>query len=188
MKKIGLVLLIASIWFGSCGERYEEERGAKAFEGTWTLLESYVDTLKIPMHRAKFFIAREFEGENLLLFYSGGRYDSSFFYRLQDGNLFVRRVVDSVDVLHSYYLTDSKGKEILDSLGNKILKIDTLREAWKPLDPATNYTPERYYGTCSFNEGAQPTLTINRYSVDKNGAPTEKLYGRDIYTRPVEKE
>ncbi|MDR0725057.1 MAG: hypothetical protein LBF59_03490 [Prevotellaceae bacterium] len=187
MKKIGLVLLIASICFVSCSERYEEKRGP-VFEGTWTLVESYVDTVRVISHRAKFITARKFEGEDLLLFYSGGRYDSSFFFRLQNNVLFVRRVLDSVDVLHSYYLTDSDGNEILDDEGNKILKIDTLREAWKPLDPATGYSPERYYGTCSFDEGAILKLTINRYLVDEAGEPTDKLYGRDIYERPVEIE
>jgi hypothetical protein len=195
MKKIGLVLLIVSIWFGSCGERYEEERGL-VFEGTWTLLESY--TLKDSVLEKReitsktktgnFFTARKFEGENLLLFYSGGHYDSSFFFRIQENKeLFVRRVLDSVDVLHSYYLTDSEGNEVLDSLGNKIFKIDTLKEAWKPLHPTTNLAPEKYYGTYSFNEGGvQPTLIINRYSV-KDGK-LEHLYGKDIYTRPVETE
>ncbi|MDR2383978.1 MAG: hypothetical protein LBD76_08880 [Prevotellaceae bacterium] len=187
MKKIGLVLIIAAIWFGSCGERYEEERGS-VFEGTWTLLESYVDTVQVSLHRGKFLIARKFEGENLLLFYTGGRYDSSFFFRLDGDKLFVRRVLDSVDVLHSYYLTDSTGNAVLDSEGNKIFKIDTIREAWKPLNPKSDYSPEKYYGTCSFNEGVSPRLTISRYFVDSKGVPIDKLYGRDIYERPVESE
>jgi hypothetical protein len=187
MKKIGLVLFAVSILFISCGERYEEKRGA-VFEGTWTLLESYIDTVKVPIHRAKFLHAREFEGENLLLFYSGGHYDSSFFFRAQDNNLYVRRVLDSVDVLHSYYLTDSIGNEVLDESGNKILLIDTLREAWKPLHPETNYSPEKYYGTYSFEEVTELKLVINRHVIGTDGAPTEKLYGIDIYSRPIEIE
>ncbi|MDR1169781.1 MAG: hypothetical protein LBK97_02985, partial [Prevotellaceae bacterium] len=149
---------------------------------------SYVGVDTVPIHRGKFFVARNFEGEKLLLFYSGGRYDSSFFYRIQNDNLFVRRVLDSVDVVHRYYLTDAAGNEVLDESGNKIMKIDTIREAWKPLHPDTDYSPEKYYGTYSFNEGAQLTLTINRYRTDQSGAPTDVLYGRDIYTRPVERE
>jgi hypothetical protein len=188
MKKIGLVLFIVSIWFISCGERYEEKRGP-VFEGTWTLLESYVNSVKVSLNRGKFIQIRKFEGENLLLFYSGGRYDSSFFFRLQDNKLFVRRVVDSVDVLHSYYLKKADGSDSLDNSGNKILIIDTLMAAWKPLDPGTKDLPEKYYGTLEFNEGAELTLTIKRHMVDPSGAPiAEPLYGWDIYTRPVEIE
>jgi hypothetical protein len=187
MKKIGLMLFIVSLLFVSCGERYEEEKGM-VFEGTWTLSESYIDEVKVPKHHGKFLTAREFDGENLLLFYSGGRYDSSFFFRLQDNNLFVRRVLDSVDVIHRYYLTDSDGNYILDESGNKQSGIDIIREAQKPLNPETGYSPEKYYGTIAFNEGAQQTLTIERYAVDNNGSPTDKLYGRDIYLRPEEKE
>jgi hypothetical protein len=187
MKKISLVLFIVSAVFVSCGERYNEPRGM-TFGGTWTLIESYIDTIRVALHREKFLVARAFEGENLLLFYSGGHYDSSFFYRFQDENLYVRRVLDSVDVIHSYYLVDSTGNLVLDESGDKILILDTIREPQKPLHPETGYSPEKYYGTCFFNEGAQLTLTINRYQVDNNGAPTEILYGRDIYARPIEIE
>jgi hypothetical protein len=204
MKKFKLVLFVALVVFVSCGERYEEVRGS-VFEGTWTLFESYVDTVKVPLNRGKFFKARDFDGEKLLLFYSGGRYDSSFFYRIQNNNLFVRKVKDSIDIIR-YYLLDSENKPITDTanrpivyrsnidqtgslnLNRKYQIIDTVREAWKPLNPSTNYSPEKYYGTYSFNEGAQLTLTINRYFTDKDGAPTDKLYGRDIYLRPIEKE
>jgi hypothetical protein len=185
MKKIGLVLITASILFVSCDEIYEEKRGLE-FGGTWALLESYIDTVRVSIPSANFFEARDFEGENLLLFYSGGYYDSSFFYRLQDNQLFVRRVLDSVDVLHSYYLTDSNGNEVLDSTGNKILKVDTVRAAQKPLSPQTGYSPEKYYGTISFDQ-SQSQLIIERYSVDNNGAPTNRRYGRDIYGRPEER-
>lgn len=187
MKKIGLGLFIALGFFASCGERYEEPRGMD-FDGTWTLVESYVDTVKVDIHRGKFLTARKFESENLLLFYSGALYDSSFFFRVQNNNLYVRRVLDSVDVIHRYYLTDSTGNEVLDATGNRIPVIDTIRDAQKPLHPETGYSPEKYYGTYSFNEGAQLTLTINRYFTDASGAPTTTLYGRDVYVRPVEKE
>jgi hypothetical protein len=188
MKKIGLVLFIVSILFVSCGERYEEKRGM-VFEGTWTLLESYIGAARdTTIRQSRFLMAREFEGENLLLFYSGGRYDSSFFFRLQDNQLFVRRVEDFVDVIYQYYLTNSDGDYILDDAGNKQWVIDTVREAQKPLHPETGYMPEKYYGTIAFNEGAQLTLTIERYHVDRDGAPTDNLYGRDIYSRPEEKE
>jgi hypothetical protein len=187
MKKISLVLFIAMTVFMSCGERYSEPTGM-VLGGTWTLSESYVDTVKIPLHREKFLVARSFEGENLLLFYTGGHYDSSFFFRFQDDNLYVRRVLDSIDVIHSYYLTDSIGNMVLDESGNKIVMYDTIRESQKPLHPQTGYSPEKYYGTCVFNEGAQLTLTINRYQIDNSGAPTAKLYGRDIYMRPIEIE
>jgi hypothetical protein len=188
MKRIGIVLVIVSAWFISCGERYEEERGA-AFEGTWTLIESYVGSDTVADGKGKFLTAREFEGEHILLFYSGGHYDSSFFFRIQDNNVFVRRVLDSVDVIHSYYLKTADGRDSLDSSGNKILETETFREAQKPLDPKAGYSPERYYGTYSFTpEGAPLQLIINRYVVNESGAPTEQLYGRDIYIRPEEIE
>ncbi|MDR2286280.1 MAG: hypothetical protein LBE04_02210 [Prevotellaceae bacterium] len=208
MKKIGLALFIVSLWFTSCDERYTEERG-QVFEGTWTLLESYVDSGRVTIHKGNFFVARKFEGENLLLFYSGGRYDSSFFYRVQDNNLFVRPVKDMVDVIE-YYMLDSAGDTIksesgypkiyratkdewdsqwhFDASRKDILIIDTIVEIQKPIHPQTDYLPEKYYGTYSFNTGAQVILTIERYSVGENGAPTNKLYGRDIYSRPEEKE
>jgi hypothetical protein len=179
MKKIELLSFLALILFASCGERYEEVRGS-TFEGTWTLLESYVDTKPVAINSGKFFTAREFEGENLLLFYTGGQYDSSFFFRIQDNNLFVRRVLDSVEVRYPYYMEDSTG--------NKILMYDTIKKIQKPLSPQTGYSPEKYYGTISFGTGAELTLTINRYLVNENGAPTGNLYGSDIYSRPLEKE
>jgi hypothetical protein len=190
MKKIELVLFIVSIWFISCGERYEEERGA-VFEGTWALEESYVGSDTVESNKRKFLTAREFEGENLLLFYSGGHYDSSFFFRVQDNNIFVRRVSDSVDVIHSYYLTKADGSDSLDNSGNKILRIDTLREVVKPLTPKTDYSPEKYYGKYSFPEGPELTLKIERYPVDNAGKPNENVVlpsYTDIYKRPVEIE
>jgi hypothetical protein len=187
MKKISLVFVMLTL-FISCGERYSDSTGMD-FEGTWTLSESYVGGKSVDIHRGKFLTARKFEGENLLLFYSGGHYDSSFFFRLQNNNLYVRRVLDSVDVVYSYYLTDSDGNALLDSSGNKIYKDTIIRESQKPLHPEANYSPEKYYGTYSFDEGAQPTMTISRYYVDRDGAPTtDLLYGRDIYIRPDEIE
>jgi hypothetical protein len=181
MKKIGLVLLIASIWFVSCDERYEEERGA-VLEGTWELSESYIgdviDTLSIP----KFLIARKLEGENLLLFYSRGYYDSSFVYRIQNNAMYIRRVLDSVDVIHRYYKRDSSGNYVLDAS-------DTVKEPQKPLkNIQTTESGDRYYGTISFPPGTQITLVIERYLVDSKGEPINKLYGRDIYKRPDNKE
>ncbi|MDR1459972.1 MAG: hypothetical protein LBI60_07135 [Bacteroidales bacterium] len=187
MKKIELVLFLVLVLFASCGERYEEVRNS-TFEGTWTLLESYVDTVKVPITGGKFLTAREFEGENLLLFYSGGNYDSSFFFRIQDNNLFVRRVLDSVDVIYRYYEKDSTGNYVLDESGKKIMKADTVKKSQKPLNPQTNYSPEKYYGTYSFESGAQLTLTLNRYQVNESGAPTTELQRKDIYSRPLEKE
>jgi hypothetical protein len=220
MKKIELVLLvIVSIWFVSCGERYEEEKGL-VFEGTWTLLESYIGAEKVPIHRAKFFTARKLAGENLLLFYSGGRYDSSFVYRFQNNNLYVNRVLDSVQIIEYYLLSDSGDtikspssnypiiyraniglinypnsidqwksiEEKFKNSGKKCQIIDTIIEVQKPEYPHIgNYSEEKYYGTRSFAEGTS-TLTIERYYVDSNGAPTGELYGRDIYERPVDKE
>ncbi|MDR3245901.1 MAG: hypothetical protein LBT50_05650 [Prevotellaceae bacterium] len=187
MKKISLVSFLAFILLSSCGEIYKEGTGP-VFDGTWTLFESYVDTVKVPLGKGKFLTAREFEGEQLLLFYSGGRYDSSFFFRFQDNNLFVRKVLDTFDVVHRYPQTDSIGNNVFDALGNQVFVLETAREVQKPLHPETNYAPEKYYGTCVFNEGAQLTLTINRYLVNESGVPTDKLYGRDIYSRPVEIE
>lgn len=175
MKKIELLSFLVFILFVSCGERYEEARDS-TFEGTWTLIQSD----KISISNGKFLTARKFEGENLLLFYSGGHYDSSFFFRVQDNNLFVRRVLDSVDVIHTYY--------VADSTGNKTLMYDTVRESQKPLSPQTGYSPEKYYGTLSFGTGAQLTLTINRFTVNETGAPTANLYGKDEYSRPLERE
>jgi hypothetical protein len=207
MKKIKLALFVALICFISCGERYKEPKGP-VFEGTWTLIESYVDTVKVAVNRGKFLVARDFEGEKLLLFYTGGRYDSSFFYRVQDNNLFVRKVMDSVEIIE-YYMLDSNGDTIKNGSGYAVYRaikdytnsqwltnepkniriIGTVVEAQKPLHPHTNYSPEKYYGTYSFNEGAQLTVTINRYQADKTtGAPTTILYGREIYMRPVEIE
>jgi hypothetical protein len=189
MKKISLVLFIVSALFISCGERYEEERG-QVFEGTWTLVDSYIDTARVSSNVAKFFTAREFGEEHLLLFYSGGHYDSSFFYRIQDNNVFVRRVLDSVDVIYRYHVTDSLGNILLDESGNKISAADTIREVQKPSNPQTGYSPEKYYGEISFIEGAQLTLTITRYFTNKDGAPitTSPPYGRDIYSRPLDTE
>ncbi|MDR1594719.1 MAG: hypothetical protein LBS43_09620 [Prevotellaceae bacterium] len=212
MKKIGLALFIVSLLFTSCDEKYKEEKG-QAFEGTWALVESYVDGAKIS-RKASFFTAREFEGENLLLFYSGGRYDSSFFYRVQDNNLFVRRVKDLVDVIE-YYMLDSNGDTItyegddgkkypkiyrttkdewdsqwkFDASGKII--IDTIVEVQKPIYPQTGLVEEKYYGTYSFNEGAQMTLTINRYSYNRETSTpviTDLPPRREIYLRPEEKE
>jgi hypothetical protein len=187
MKKIDLISFLVLVLFASCGERYEEVRGS-TFEGTWTLMESYVDSVRVPVIGGKFLTARAFEGEKLLLFYSGGHYDSSFFYRIQDDNLFVRRVLDSVDVIHRYYEKDADGNDVLDELGNKIMKIDTIRQPQKPLNPQTNYSPEKYYGTCSFATEGELTLTLNRYQIDENGAPTTQLHAKDVYARPLEKE
>jgi hypothetical protein len=209
MKKIELISFLVLILFASCDERYEEVRGS-TFEGTWTLLESYVDTVKVPVIGGKFLTARKFGGENLLLFYSGGRYDSSFFFRIQDNNLFVRRVLDSVYIIE-YYLLDSEKNPIVDNAKHPIVYrsnigqaverweylknsgreyqiIDTIVEVQKPLTPQTNYSPEKYYGTTSFESGAQLQLTLNRYQVNESGAPTTKLQGKDIYSRPLEKE
>jgi hypothetical protein len=188
MKKIELISFLMLILFASCDERYEEVRGS-TFEGTWKLTESRVDSVLIGYNTGnKFLTAREFDGEHLLLFYSGGYYDSSFFFRMQDNNLFVRRVLDSVDVIYRYYEKDSNGNDVLDESGNKIMKIDTIKRPQKPLNPQTNYSPEKYYGTCSFESGTQLKLTIDRYQVNESGAPTTKLYAKDIYSRPVETE
>jgi hypothetical protein len=217
MKKISLLLLIAPTLLLSCAERYEEPTG-QVFEGIWTLTESYVDTLKVATG-AKFLSARKFEGENLLLFYSGGHYDSSFFYRIQDNYLYVRRILDHVQVIE-YHLLDSNNQPVADTAGHPVIYranidqtnpanpldkwesiqahlkstgknyviIDTVEEIQKPIYPQASYAPEKYYGTYSFNEGAQLTLTINRYHADESGTPTGKLYGKDVYVRPVEKE
>jgi hypothetical protein len=209
MKKIRLALFIVSLFFASCDERYTEERG-QVFEGTWTLLESYVDTAQVTIHEGKFLTVRKFEGENLLLFYSGGRYDSSFFYRVQDSNLFVRPVQDLVDVIE-YYMLDSAGDTIKDESGypkiyravkdegdpqwhfdasrKDILIIDTIVEIQKPIYPQTGIVEEKYYGKFSFQ--ADQTLVIDRYYYDKqNSAPiiTNPPPRRDIYSRPEEKE
>jgi hypothetical protein len=204
MKKIKLVSLLVLALCVSCGERYKETKGP-SFEGTWTLLESYTDTVRVPIHNGKFLIAREFDGENLLLFYSGGYYDSSFFFRIQDNNLFVRKVLDLVNVIE-YYMVDSKGDTIKDPQSghaviyratddnnlqlnrDNIRIIDTIVEPQKPLHPRTGYSPEKYYGTLSFGTGAHMTMTVDRRKVNENGAPTTDSYGRDVYFRPVDKE
>jgi hypothetical protein len=207
MKKIGLVLLIASIWFVSCGERYEEDRG-QVFEGTWKLV---LDSVGQDDNSGGHFITvRELEGENVLLFYSRGLYDSSFVFRFQEEKyLYVNRIWDAVKIVE-YYLSDSKGsdsvmyrasmglvndpnlmnewtsiEELLKKSDKKYKIVDTVIEVQKPIHPyIDNYTEEAYYGECSFREGKQPTLVIER----KKSPTDDKVYARDIYTRPEEKE
>jgi hypothetical protein len=168
------------VLFASCGERYEEVKDA-SFEGTWTLLESYayVDTVPVlPRGGGQFLTVKKIGGENLLLFYSGGNYDSSFFVKIQDNNLYVRRVEDSVDVVVYKY--------VLDSLDNKIIKSDTVKQLQKPQNPKTNDSIGRYYGTYSLDTEPKLQMTLTRYQVDESGVPTTKLYRKDIYSRPEE--
>ena len=194
MKKISLMLFIVVVAL-SCGEQYEEKTGA-IFEGTWTLHETrmyyevdstgtglQVDTagnpitdtilysFNNPTNEKRFIYVRNFENEKLFLFYTRGRYDSSFFIRVDENILFVRRVLDSVPV-KIYYNFDGR---------------DTFAVEYrpqKPLNPRTDYEPERYYGTLSFSEGANLNMRIRRYKVDAGGAPTNVLMYEDLYMRP----
>jgi len=185
MKKYDLLYFLALILFVACGERYTEERG-KVFEGTWTHMESYINGEKVAAKKGRFISIRDFEGEKLLLFYSGGRYDSSFFYRLHNNNIFVRRVQDSVDVIYRYPLYDTDGKPILDDNGKQVVVSDTVREPQKPLTPETGFIPEKYYGTYSLQEGATLNLIIQRFKTNDKGTPTEELMIEDVYERPEE--
>ena len=193
MKKFSLLsflTIIAASIFMSCGERYEEETG-KVFEGTWTYVESFNDEgirVPPPSSSARFIQIRANEGADFLLFYTGGRYDSSFFYRTQSENVFVRRVLDSVDVIYSYPQFDNDGNPLLDEGGMQIILRDTIREPQKPLNPESDFSPEKYYGTISFNEGAKLNMIIKRYKVNAAGAPTTDIMIEDIYERPTEKE
>ncbi|MDR0386090.1 MAG: hypothetical protein LBH60_08435 [Prevotellaceae bacterium] len=215
MKKIKLVLLLVLALYVSCGERYKEERGS-SIDGTWTLFESYIgDSLKkVPVSNRtlnNFINAKKYKEDHFLQFYSGGQYDSSFFFRIQEDKLFLRKVLDSVEIIE-YYMVDSngdtikskpknpnelkhpviyravKGKNNSHLSGKNIRIIDTIPGIQKPQNPHAGDSPEKYYGTFSFNLGVQWTLTINRYKVDKKGAPTTVLYQRDIYIRPEERE
>jgi hypothetical protein len=218
MKKIKLALFVVITCCVSCGEKYEEEQGLK-FEGTWTLIESYAEAVKIPLYKTNFVQIKEIGGNNLLLFYSGGlysegipvgvQYDSSFFYRIQDeNNLYVYKVKDSIQIIE-YYLPNTEGncdsstiyRAIIDSVysPNPMAKlensgqippyyiIDTIIEIRKPL--SLYHLPEelinRHYGKYFINSD---TLTINRYRTDREGAPTNILYGKDIYLRFADME
>lgn len=192
-----LFVLIIFCFVLSCGERYKEDTGL-TFEGTWTYLESYIDGERVSLSPSSgsFIKARDFEGENLLLFYSGGRYDSSFFYRIQEVgsktgntyNLYLRRIMDTVDVIYSYPQFDEEGNPVLDESGKQIITRDTIREPQKPLNPESEYSPEKYYGTFIFNEGVNLNMMMKRYNVDEKGAPTTDLFIEDIYMRPIEIE
>jgi hypothetical protein len=184
MKKIILASFFALSLavFTSCGERYEEERGS-VFDGTWTLLESYLGTDTLHWSNGKFINIREYEGHQLLLFYSKGRYDSSFFFNIRNEHIYVQKVPDIVDTVYYRYTEP-------DSAGNTVILVDTLfNVVMKPLTPGTTNNPEIYYGTPDIQDGgAQLTLTITRFLVDANGAPTSDLLGKDVYIRPNEVE
>jgi hypothetical protein len=213
MKKISLLLFIVVLaLYISCDKIYEEPTG-EAFEGTWQLYDPSGE-----YGVTKFLTARQFEGENLLLFYDKGHYDSSFFFRTQNDKLFVRRVLDSVKIIEYYLIVEGDTvrnalgypiiyqadlsnpdnsnatdrweaiESYLKSIGRDYRIVDTLTEVKKPIYPQTGYSPEKYYGTYSFNKGSKLKLTINRYFTDQSGAPTDKLNKIDIYARPDEKE
>jgi hypothetical protein len=195
MKKISLMLFIVIVAL-SCGEQYEEKTGA-TFEGTWTLHETRmyyevdstgngakVDTagnpitdtilysFNNPTDEKRFLHIRPFNSEKLLLFYTRGRYDSSFFFRVDENVLFVRRVLDTVPIKIPYNTFNGR---------------DTFAVEYrpqKPLNPQTEYEPEKYYGTLSFSEGASLNMRVRRYKSDSNGAPTSVLLYEDIYMRP----
>ncbi|MDR1582453.1 MAG: hypothetical protein LBS55_04205 [Prevotellaceae bacterium] len=219
MKKIKLALFVTLILFTSCDERYEEERGL-VFEGTWTLILSVVNgeqvysynledaNSEIDKRSGKFFTAKKYEDKDLLLFYSGGYYDSSYFYRIKNNDLFVRRVSDTISVIE-YYILDSNGdviqneetgaaticyaqKNEWNSLQSKIDKeeisiIDTVHIIEKPVHPKAGSSKEKYYGTLEFDKDKQ-TLIIYRYYLDSEGNKTDDSYGRDEYLRPSEIE
>jgi hypothetical protein len=184
MKKIILAVFLAlslAVFFTSCGERYEEERGS-VLDGTWTLLESYVGTDTLHWGNGKFINIREYDGQRLMLFYSKGRYDSSFFFNIRNDNIYVQKVPDIDTVYFRYTERDEYGKEV-------IVVEKQPGVVMKPLNPGTTNNPEKYYGTPEFQENdVQLTLVIRRYSVNESGAPTTKLYGKDVYVRPIEVE
>jgi hypothetical protein len=184
MKKIILAsfLALALIVFTSCGERYAEERGP-VLDGTWTLRESYVGTDTLRWDYGKFITIREYEGQQLLLFYSKGRYDSSFFFNIRNENIYVQKVPDIVDTVY-YRYTDR------DSSGNDIILVEKqLNVVMKPLTPGTTNNPEKYYGTPEIKtDSTQLSLIIRRYLVDDSGAPRQTLHGVDVYIRPAEIE
>ncbi|MDR2466840.1 MAG: hypothetical protein LBD35_05550 [Prevotellaceae bacterium] len=187
-----LFIVIAAL---SCGDQYEEKTGAN-FEGTWTLHESRMyydstgsglqtdtagnpitDTLLYsfnnPLDERRFMHIRPFNSEKLLLFYTRGRYDSSFFFRVDENILFVRRVMDSVPVKIPYNIN---GRDTFEIVYRPL----------KPLNPQTEYEPEKYYGTLSFSEGASLNMMVRRYKTDPNGSPTGILLYEDLYMRPDE--
>ncbi|MDR2651756.1 MAG: hypothetical protein LBC68_05525 [Prevotellaceae bacterium] len=202
-----LVLFALLIIFVSCEERYEEERDL-IFKGTWRLIYSeiagkvvYTDTALTDSKKvkgdAKFFITDKYQGNDLLLFYSRGYYDSSFFYRIQDDDLFVSRIMDYIKVIEycpldgdkpvigkMRYAPENEWDSIKVKLARKeIMIIDTLEKVDRPLNPVKN-SPERYYGTLSFDK-EMSTLTIYRYSVDSDEqTASNRQYGKDIYKRP----
>ncbi|MDR2425289.1 MAG: hypothetical protein LBD59_11315 [Prevotellaceae bacterium] len=208
MKKIGFILVAA--WLISCGDIYKEETGA-TFEGTWSLVESYdysgSGRVTVPKRVGKFITSRKIGGENFLLFYSSGTYDSSFFYRLQDSVIFVRRIMDSAEVkVDPEWMEDEEGNFIdengfpiepddngridrdklvpkRDADGN-IIWITEIRPQ-KPEDPKAESAPEKYFGAFLIRQGANMTMRIRRYAGTMPGDRGALLY-EDIYERPVE--
>lgn len=183
MKKIVFILMAA--WLISCGDVYKEETGS-VFEGTWSLVESndYSGGRKetVPKHVGKFITSRKIGSEDFLLFYSAGTYDSSFFYRLQDSVIFVRKIMDSVDVKVAPEI-DEDGMPVLDNEGNAVWI--TEKRPQKPLDPKAEFTAEKYYGAFSFRTGANLTMRIRRYAPSPQGNRGALLY-EDVYERPLE--
>ena len=208
MKKIVFILMAA--WLISCGDVYKEETGS-VFEGTWSLVESYDysdgSRKRVTQNVGKFITSRNIGNESFLLFYSGGTYDSSFFYRLQDSVIFVRKIMDSVDVILAPKIkTDEEGSPV-DENGYLIepdadgkIKYDRLvqdkdengkllwiwgKRPQKPLDPKAEFTAEKYYGAFSFRTGANLTMRIRRYAPSPQGNRGALLY-EDVYERPLE--
>jgi hypothetical protein len=188
MKRILILLFcVSAISFmvTSCGETYEEATGNN-FQGTWVYIKNELtDTTnrEVPV----FLQIRELDGEKVMLFYTQGRYDSSFVYREEESsisgasNIYVRRIWDYDSVLRAYKVYDRDLEEY-------VTKYKKVWEARKPETIDSTFR-EKYFGTNSFDlSESSPLMHIKRYKTNEqdkpesNGVPLRD----DVYKRPSE--
>ena len=191
MKKIFISLLCVAATVSmivSCGETYDEPSGNE-FRGTWIhdgIVTGSVDKKALPV----FIQIREIGSEKVMLFFTEGRYDSSFVYREESSrksgafNLFARRIKDSGYIKYAIIVTGKDGVPLYNSQGTDSIKVDSIYTALKPVT-VDSTLKEKYFGTYSFKDGQDSRLHIARYrAIDEKPQIDDATPLReDIYRR-----
>ena len=189
MKRILISLLCVSATASmvvSCGETYNEST-SNEFRDTWVYVGTIPESLSFAKEAPIFMQIRGIGETKVMLFFTNGRYDSSYVYIEEESrspgeiNLFAARIYDSV--LVETRVLDEDDYPIKNKDGE-----DSIRSEWQILKPTVSIDlnslkrEKLYFGTYSFETvGDSTRMHIKKYSdADVTNAPLQD----DVYKRP----
>ena len=118
MKKLYIIFAGAALLsFASCGDEYNEPTD-NVLDGIWFMetLYNYNGSVRntVILEYPSFISVRD----QMIIFFTNARYDSSFYYLEKEGNLQITRINDTVTRIVSAPERDSEGNVISDESGN----------------------------------------------------------------------